>query len=69
MYPTIDNDLYHSCDGGLFFLRKEFYKNTTNVYKIKYMPKKWNENYDIFFGQFRGASFTSFFNTYNLTKY
>lgn len=55
---------------GVFFLRKEFYKNTTNVYKIKYMPKKkWNENYDIFFCQFRGAGFTSFFNTYNLTKY
>lgn len=26
--------------GVFFFIRKEFYKSTTNVYKIKYMPKK-----------------------------
>lgn len=25
---------------GVFFLRKEFYKNIINVYKIKYMLKK-----------------------------
>lgn len=56
--------------GGFFFIRKEFYKSTTNVYKIKYMPKKNEMKIMIFFFcQFRGASFTSFFKTYNLTKY
>lgn len=34
---------------GVFFLRKEFYKNTTNVYKIKYMPKKNEMKIMIFF--------------------
>lgn len=68
MYPTIDNDLYHSCDWG-FFKEKNSIRIQLMYIRLSTCQKKWNENYDILFGQFRGASFTSFFNTYNLTKY